>query len=91
MLQEIGVRFNVAMSGVPCVGDGLRDLQAADTVGAQPMLVLTGKGEKTLRDGGFSVRRERVNARIKKGGARHTILVARAGKLREFPRSSVER
>ena len=53
MLQEIGVRFNVAMAGVPCVGDGLRDLQAAETVGAQPMLVLTGKGEKTLRDGGF--------------------------------------
>jgi D-glycero-D-manno-heptose 1,7-bisphosphate phosphatase len=47
------VRFNVAMTGVPCVGDGLRDLQAAETVGAQPMLVLTGKGEKTLRDGGF--------------------------------------
>ena len=53
MLQEIGVRFNVAMAGVPSVGDGLRDLQAAETVGAQPMLVLTGKGEKTLRDGGF--------------------------------------
>jgi D-glycero-D-manno-heptose 1,7-bisphosphate phosphatase len=53
MLQEIGVRFNVAVAGVPCVGDGLRDLQAADSVGAQPMLVLTGKGEKTLRDGGF--------------------------------------
>jgi D-glycero-D-manno-heptose 1,7-bisphosphate phosphatase len=53
MLQEIGVRFNVGMAGLPCVGDGLRDLQAADTVGAQPMLVLTGKGERTLRDGGF--------------------------------------
>jgi len=53
MLQEIGVRFNVGLAGVPCVGDGLRDLQAAETVGAQPMLVLTGKGEKTLRDGGF--------------------------------------
>jgi len=53
MLQEIGVRFNVGMAGVPCVGDGLRDLQAADTVGGQPMLVLTGKGERTLRDGGF--------------------------------------
>ena len=26
---------------------------AADAVGAQPMLVLTGKGEKTLRDGDF--------------------------------------
>ena len=53
MLHEIGNRFNVELSGVPCVGDGLRDLQAADAVGAQPMLVLTGKGEKTLRDGGF--------------------------------------
>jgi len=53
MLREIGVRFNVGMTGVACVGDGLRDLQAADSVGAQPMLVLTGKGEKTLRDGGF--------------------------------------
>jgi len=53
MLREIGVRFSVDLAGVACVGDGLRDLQAAETVGAQPMLVLTGKGEKTLRDGGF--------------------------------------
>jgi D-glycero-D-manno-heptose 1,7-bisphosphate phosphatase len=53
MLQEIGVRFNVTMAHVPCIGDGLRDLQAAEVVGAQPILVLTGKGEKTLRDGGF--------------------------------------
>ena len=53
MLQEIGVRFDVDMTGVPCVGDSLRDLQAAEAVGAQPMLVLTGKGEKTLRDGDF--------------------------------------
>ena len=53
MLREIGVRFNVDLTGVACVGDGLRDLQAAQTVGAQPMLVLTGKGEKTLREGGF--------------------------------------
>ena len=35
------------------IGDGLRDLQAAESVGSQPMLVLTGKGEKTLRDGDF--------------------------------------
>ena len=53
MLREIGVRFNVDMAGIACVGDGLRDLQAAESVGAQPMLVLTGKGEKTLREGGF--------------------------------------
>jgi D-glycero-D-manno-heptose 1,7-bisphosphate phosphatase len=53
MLLEIGRRFNVELTGVPCIGDSLRDLQAADAVGAQPMLVLTGKGEKTLRDGNF--------------------------------------
>ncbi len=51
MLREIGLRFGVDMNGVPCIGDSVRDLQAAEGVGAQPMLVLTGKGEKTLRDG----------------------------------------
>jgi D-glycero-D-manno-heptose 1,7-bisphosphate phosphatase len=29
------------------VGDSLRDLQAAVSIGAQPILVLTGKGAKT--------------------------------------------
>jgi len=55
MLQEIGRRFGVDLTGVPALGDSLRDLQAAETVGAQPMLMLTGKGEKTLREGGFPV------------------------------------
>ena len=53
MLIEIGQRFGVDLTGVPCVGDGERDLQAAAAVGAQPILVLTGKGEKTLRAGNF--------------------------------------
>jgi len=53
MLEEIGRRFNVDMTGVPCVGDSERDLLAAQAVGAQPMLVLTGKGETTLRQGKF--------------------------------------
>lgn len=53
MLIEIGRRFGVDMAGVPMIGDGLRDLQAAQTVGALPVLVLTGKGERTLREGGF--------------------------------------
>jgi D-glycero-D-manno-heptose 1,7-bisphosphate phosphatase len=53
MLKEIAVRFGVEMAGVPCVGDSLRDLQCAEGIGAQPMLVLTGKGERTLRDGNF--------------------------------------
>jgi D-glycero-D-manno-heptose 1,7-bisphosphate phosphatase len=53
MLAEIGRRFNMELTGAPCVGDSLRDLQAAEAAGAQPILVLTGKGEKTLRDGNF--------------------------------------
>ena len=47
MLIDIGQRFNVDLAGVPSVGDALRDLQAAHAVGAQPMLVLTGKGKQT--------------------------------------------
>ncbi len=46
-------RFGVDMTGVPCVGDSVRDLEAAAALGAQPILVLTGKGEKTLREGNF--------------------------------------
>ena len=53
MFDEIGRRFGVSLTGVPCVGDGIRDLQAAEACQAQPILVLTGKGEKTLRDGSF--------------------------------------
>jgi D-glycero-D-manno-heptose 1,7-bisphosphate phosphatase len=53
MFTEIGNRFGVDMIGVPCVGDSVRDLQAAAAVEAQPILVLSGKGEKTLRDGVF--------------------------------------
>ena len=53
MLREIGLRFGIDMTGIPCVGDSVRDLEAAEAVGAQPLLVLTGKGEKTLRTGNF--------------------------------------
>ena len=53
MLLDIGQRFGVELTGVPCIGDSLRDLQAAEACGAQPILVLTGKGEKTLREGSF--------------------------------------
>ncbi len=53
MLRESGSRVGVELTRVPARGDSLRDLQAATAVGAQPILVLTGKGEKTLRDGGF--------------------------------------
>jgi D-glycero-D-manno-heptose 1,7-bisphosphate phosphatase len=50
MYKEIAERYNVDLTGVPAVGDSLRDLQAAVSVGAQPILVLTGKGKKTKID-----------------------------------------
>jgi hypothetical protein len=50
MLREIAARFNADLTGVPAIGDSLRDLQAAAALGAQPMLVLTGKGRKTQVD-----------------------------------------
>jgi len=53
MMQEIALRFNVDLKGVPAVGDSLRDLEAAVAVGAQPILVLTGKGAKTQSTGGL--------------------------------------
>jgi len=53
MLLEIAERFNVALAGVPAIGDSLRDLQAASAAGARPILVLTGKGEQTLKAGGL--------------------------------------
>jgi D-glycero-D-manno-heptose 1,7-bisphosphate phosphatase len=53
MLEDIGQRFSTDLEGVPSVGDSLRDLQASVAVGAQPILVRTGKGEKTLTEDGM--------------------------------------
>ena len=50
MFERIGGCFNVDLKGIPAVGDSLRDLVAAAAVGAAPMLVLTGKGEKTQKE-----------------------------------------
>jgi D-glycero-D-manno-heptose 1,7-bisphosphate phosphatase len=51
MFHAIAERFNTALDQAPCVGDSLRDLQAAAAVGAHPILVLTGKGRKTRAAG----------------------------------------
>ena len=53
MFLEIAERFDVSLVGVPSIGDSLRDLQAAAAVGAQPMLVLSGKGHRTREAGGL--------------------------------------
>jgi D-glycero-D-manno-heptose 1,7-bisphosphate phosphatase len=53
MIEDIGRRFSVDITHVPAVGDALRDLQAFANAGCQPILVRTGKGEKTLAQGGY--------------------------------------
>jgi D-glycero-D-manno-heptose 1,7-bisphosphate phosphatase len=53
LLEDIAHRFNTELAGVPCIGDSLRDLLAAATVAAQPILVLTGKGKQTVAAGGL--------------------------------------
>ncbi len=53
LFDEIAARYGRDLAGVPAVGDSLRDLLAAASVGARPMLVRTGKGEKTLAAGGL--------------------------------------
>ena len=53
LFNEIATRYGRDLLGVPSVGDSLRDLQAAASVGARPFLVRTGKGEKTLLVGGL--------------------------------------
>jgi D-glycero-D-manno-heptose 1,7-bisphosphate phosphatase len=48
LLKQIGEEFGVSLEGVPVIGDSLRDLQSAVAVGARPILVSTGKGERSL-------------------------------------------
>ena len=49
LLLAIAERFGLELDGVPVIGDSLRDLQAARAAGARPILVRTGKGERTLQ------------------------------------------
>jgi D-glycero-D-manno-heptose 1,7-bisphosphate phosphatase len=53
LLREIASRFDIDLKGVPMIGDSLRDVQAAVAAGAQPYLVLTGKGRQTRDAGGL--------------------------------------
>ena len=51
MLLEVARRFNIALGDTYMVGDALRDVQSAAAAGARPVLVLTGKGQKTQAEG----------------------------------------
>lgn len=48
LLIRIGAHYGESLRGVPAIGDSARDLQAAQRVGARPILVLTGNGHRAL-------------------------------------------
>jgi D-glycero-D-manno-heptose 1,7-bisphosphate phosphatase len=47
LLLQIAEELSADLAGAWFIGDSLKDLQAAVSVGAQPVLVLTGKGKAT--------------------------------------------
>lgn len=48
LYRQIAQHFNCSLEGIPIIGDSERDLVAAISVRANPILVKTGKGLKTL-------------------------------------------
>ena len=49
LMHDIARRFKRELTGVPVLGDSLRDLQAGAAVAADLWLVKTGKGPRTLQ------------------------------------------
>ena len=49
LLLQLAGHYDTALSGVPVIGDSLRDLEAAFAVDARPILVRTGNGQATER------------------------------------------
>ncbi len=47
-IAEIAEYFHTDLTHIPVIGDSLRDVESAWAVQAQPILVLTGYGKKTL-------------------------------------------
>lgn len=61
LLEQAAEAFTTNLEGVPVIGDSLRDLESAITAGATPLLVRTGKGERSLA----SLREASADARLK--------------------------
>ena len=50
LYKELTKRLNIDLAGTYSVGDSLRDLVAAKSAGASPILVKTGNGRKTVKE-----------------------------------------
>lgn len=53
LYHAISRELQMPLRGAVIIGDSLRDLEAAEAVGARPVLVLTGKGRATRDHGGL--------------------------------------
>jgi len=51
LLELASQRLHKSLEDVPFIGDTLADLEAARRAGARPILVRTGKGERTFQTG----------------------------------------
>jgi D-glycero-D-manno-heptose 1,7-bisphosphate phosphatase len=49
LYKELAERLNIGFNGVYSVGDSVRDLIAAKSAGANPVLVKTGNGKKSVK------------------------------------------
>jgi D-glycero-D-manno-heptose 1,7-bisphosphate phosphatase len=49
LLHQIARRLGTSLTDIPVIGDSKRDLDSATQVGAIPVLVRTGKGERMLK------------------------------------------
>jgi len=50
MYSELAFRLGISFNNVYSVGDSVRDLLAAQSAGAKPVLVKTGNGKKSLKE-----------------------------------------
>ncbi len=50
LFEQFSKDKGIRLENVPFIGDTLSDVQAGRSVGANPLLVKTGKGKKTLRN-----------------------------------------
>lgn len=55
LLQVVEQHFGLSLRHCPVVGDSMRDLEAAYRIGARPILVRTGNGERTPADASIRV------------------------------------
>jgi len=50
LLDDIADRYQISLNNIPFIGDSLTDINAAQSAGASPYLVKTGKGKRTIKN-----------------------------------------